>query len=178
MPTISLACELYLGHLSIPSSKPNQRLTLPHHDLFHFRDKNRMIARLIGGLQPTLEIRNRAIENRRSMLRMAEPRSGFSLGAVVSQRRRPGRVGIILRNRRVALREHIDPEALASVQVRMRASIMVDADQHERRIERHRSERIGGHAFDFAGFSRTLVANRDDGDAGRKRAQSTSKFCG
>jgi len=43
--------------------------------------------------------------------------------------------------------------------------VLIYADENEKRVERDRSEGVGGHAVNLAGFA----LNSDDGDAGRER---------
>ena len=69
-------------------------------------------------------------------------------------------------------RQHVYSKAFLGVKVRMSSRSMVDANQHQRRIERDRGEGIGGHAMYLA-----LEVHRDDGYAGRETSQRLAEFC-
>ena len=71
-------------------------------------------------------------------------------------------------------RKAVLPAFVACVRASLRVSPrpMVYTNQHQRRIERHRSESVGRHALHLA-----LVVHRYDGHSGRKASQSLAEFC-
>ena len=77
------------------------------------------------------------------------------------------RAGIVFRNGLLVFRQHIYSKPLLGVQVGVSAGPMVDANQHQRRIERNRSKGIGGHPLHLA-----LVVHGNDSHSGRKTSQS------
>ena len=73
------------------------------------------------------------------------------------------RARVILRDCLLVAAEHIHPEPLARVKMSVGARAMIHADQHQRRIERHRCECVRRHAVDF-----TILVYGNDRDAGRE----------
>ena len=78
---------------------------------------------------------------------------------------------VIFRDGPLLLCQHVYSETLPGMQVRVSARLLVYAHQHQRRIQRHRSEGIGRHAMDF-----TLLIDRDYRDPGRKTTQRFAEF--
>jgi len=78
---------------------------------------------------------------------------------------------VVLGNGLLSFAEHIDAEAFFGVQMGMGPSFMIDADQHQQRIEGNRTESVGGHAMNFA-----VEIDGDDGDSGGETAHSFAEF--
>src|SRR5215472_1932508 len=156
-------------HLPILPAKEQQRGSISHHLILHFRDENRMIARLLGRLQPALQISQRTVQHWRSMARAIKPRPGFVLRVFMGALR----TGIVVRDYPLLRGEHVDAEALFGVQVRMGTSHGFHADQHQHVIERNRREGIGSHAVHFA-----VEIHRDDGHPGGEAAHGLAEIGG
>ena len=164
--TRAVANDLQILHLSpfpVLPAKEQQRIALLHHDILDFRNKDRVIPGILGRVQPAFQVRQRTVQNRRAVAGAVEARSGFGFGVFM----RAFRTGIILRNGSLILAQHIDPKALLGMQMRVRARAVVDANQHQHGIERHRGKRVGRHAVDFA-----IEVDRNDGDPGGKSTPS------
>src|SRR5262249_34966052 len=70
--------------------------------------------------------------------------------------------------------QEVDAEAAGLAKRRIALALMVDADQHERRIERDRREGAGGETCG----AEVGVAGRHDRDAGREVSEATTKIVG
>ncbi len=80
-------------------------------------------------------------------------------------------IGIVLGNGGLALRQNIDPKALARCQMGMGLRLVVDAHQHQLRLQRYRGKRVGGHAMHPA-----IVVDGNNRDAGGKRRHRPPKL--
>ncbi len=145
-----------------------QRIASAHHYLFDFRDKNRMVARVLRAMQPALKIGERAVQHRRTVRGAIEmrPRLPFGMAMVL------GRARIVFRNDALIFRQNIHSKPLLGMQMSVGAGALVDADQYQRRIERDGTERVRGHAVHFA-----LVVHCNHRHSGRKAAQGAPEFC-
>ena len=140
----------------IVRAEKDQRLSFPHDNLFHFADKDCVVARVTRVLQATLEIRQSTMQYRCPLSCAVETRAGLlSAGGLAVG------IGIMLGNGSLALRQNIDSEAFAGSEVGVGLRFVVDAYQHQLRLERNRSEGIGRHAVHPA-----VVVDRNDGDTG------------
>src|SRR2546423_9094547 len=79
---------------------------------------------------------------------------------------------IIFRNVTLILRQHIHSEALLGVKVGMSSRLVIDANQHQLWIERHRRESISCHAVYVA-----FVVHGDHRNSGGKAPHRFTKFC-
>lgn len=79
---------------------------------------------------------------------------------------------VVFRNGPLVLRQDVHSETLPGMQMRMSSRPPVHAHQHQGRVQRHRSEGVGGHAMNF-----TFLIDSDHGDTSRKTTQRSAKFC-
>jgi hypothetical protein len=112
--------------LPIPSPKIQQRIPRPHDDILHFRNKDRMVARVFRGLQAALKISQSSVQDWCAMLRPIEACSRLALGVPVVGIR----IGIIFRNNSLILRQNIYSETLPGMQVSVGTRFVIDADKH------------------------------------------------
>src|SRR5579871_625604 len=133
-------------HLAVFPAKKKKRITRIHDYVFDFRNEDRMVASVLGGVEAALEIRQRAVQDRRALGRAVETRSGFGLGAFV----RAFGTGVVIGDGALVLTEDVDPKTLLGVEMRVGTGGTVDAEQHQQRIERYRSKGICGHAVDLS----------------------------
>ena len=138
-----------------------QRIASAHHYLLNLSNKNCVVAGILRAMQPALEIRQRAIEHRRAVGGAIEVRPRLPLGMAMVL----GRARVVFGNDALVLRQHIHSKALPGMQVSVGAGTMVHANQHQRRIERNRTEGVGGHAVYC-----TFVVHRDYRHPSRKTA--------
>jgi hypothetical protein len=92
-------------------------------------------------------------------------------GLLLSPFMRTDGASVILRDRSLALRQHIHTEPFLRLQVGMGARLLVHANQHQERLQRNRSERVGSHAVHFA-----FIIDRDYRDSGCEGSERSSKF--
>jgi len=81
------------------------------------------------------------------------------------------RTRIVLRNRSLVFAEHIDAETLFRMQMVVGARAVVDTNQHEHGIQRHRSKRVGRHTVDLA-----VEVYGDDCHPGGEGSHSFAEF--
>jgi hypothetical protein len=113
------------------------------------------------------------------------PGHGFGIGV--------GAIGarIVLGNRPLVFRKHINAEPFSGMQMSVRAGLAIDADQHQRGIERNGSKGVRRHAMNCAvngamSFSAGFPLNhttpffteieRDNGHARGEAAHRLAKF--
>src|SRR5579862_2563279 len=159
------------SHLPVLPPKEQQWLTLPHQYVLNFCDKDGVVARRLRRVQTALQVRERPIQHRSAMLRPVKSGSGLGFGALLVA------LGAreILRNCPLILAEYINPESLLRVQVSVRARRMIHANQHQRRIERHRRKRVGGHTMDTT-MPFSFQVNGDDGHPGGELPHRSSEL--
>src|SRR5207302_926349 len=129
--------------------------------------KNGMVAGFLRRLQLAFQISQRVVQNGSALRRAIKTRPSLLLGVLVGVYW----PRVIFGNHPLVLRQDVDSEALLGMQMSMGPRTMVDADQQQRRIERHGSEGIGGHAMDFA-----LQVESDDGHSRGKASHRLSEF--
>ncbi len=117
--------------------------------------------------QAAFQIRQRAMQHGRAMPGTIEAGSGLGLGSLVSSLR----TRVVLGNCPLIFAEHVDAEAFLGVQVFVGARAVVNADQHQHRVERHRGESVGGHAMNFA-----AEVHRNDGHPGGEASHRLAEF--
>jgi hypothetical protein len=161
-----LLCDIR-AYFSVLALEEQQRIALIDYDLFHFRDKDRVIAGFLGRVESAFEIGQRSVEHRRAMGSPVEPRAGLGFGAIM----RPLRPRIVLRNRPLIITQHVHPESFLGMQMRVRPRAVIHANQHQHGIERHRRKRIRGHSVHF-----TIEINRDNRDPSRETSHGFSKL--
>lgn len=142
----------------IVGTKKDQGLPIADHNIFYFSDEYRVISGIARVLQAAFKIGQRPVQNRGPMRRTIEARSGL-----LSAGRLAVGIGIVLGNGCLPLRKNIDSKALARCQMGMGLRFVIDADQYELRIKRHRGEGVGGHAVHPA-----VVVDGNNGDTGGK----------
>lgn len=135
-----------------------------HDDMFDLRNKNGVISCLLRRLQAAFQIGQRPVQHRSSVLRPVKPRSSFGLFTS----RNLYRPSIILRYWALIFCQNVNPESLSRMQMGMRACAAIHAHQQKQRIERYGSQRIGGHAVNFA-----VQVHGDDADSG---GESSHRF--
>ena len=139
--------RLGVGGCDVPISSAviEQRVASAHHDFLDFSDKNRVIARILGAMQPALEVGQGAVEHRGTVRRAIKVRSRLLFGMAMVL----GGAGIVFGDDLLVVGQHVYPKTLPGMQVSVGAGAMVNANQHQRRIERHRAESVGGHTVNF-----------------------------
>ena len=158
--TVTLAfCRL---DLSILAPEIEQRLALPHHHFLNFRNEDGVVTRILRGVQTTFQISQRVVQHRGAVGGAVETGASF-LFSVMRGRRG---TGVVLGYRPLTRRQHVYPKALAGVQVGVRSGLVVNANQHQQRIERHGGKGVRGHAMHLA-----FVVHGDDRDPGSEAAQ-------
>ncbi len=145
-----------------------QRIASAHHDFLDFRDENGVVARILRAMQPALEVGQSAVEHRSPMGGAIKVRPRLALGVAMVL----GRARVVFGNGPLALGQHIHSKPLLGMQVSVSSGALVHANQHQRRIERHGTESVGGHAVHFA-----FVVQRNHRDSGRKTAERAAEFC-
>ena len=81
-----------------------------------------------------------------TVLRAVEAGSRLALSGAV----RRVRIGVILRNRRLAFCQYIYSKTFLRMQVSVCSRLLIDANQHQQGIQRYRGECVGSHAVNFA----------------------------
>src|ERR1700691_1393124 len=107
------------------------------------------------------------MQYRSAMLRAVKASPGLGFGVIVVALR----PGVVIRDRPLVFAEHVDPEPLSGMQMRMRARVVIHANQHQRWIERYRGKGVGGHTVDAA-----LEVDRDDRHPGGELSHCSSKL--
>lgn len=79
---------------------------------------------------------------------------------------------IIFGNAALIFAQHIHPEPLFGMQVAMRSSTVVYADQHQHGIERYRGKSVRRHPMNLA-----IQVQRNDRNPGCKATHGLSKLC-
>ena len=157
-----------LANLAIFAGKEQQRGAFAHDEFFDFRDKNRVVAGVLRGVQAAFEIRQRAAQYGRAVFRALEFCARFFCRAIVRTRR----ASVVLGNCALGFGEDVHSEALLGVQVGVGTSFLIDADQHQHGVERDRGEGVGGHAVDFA-----FGVQGDNSDAGGEASEGLAEVC-
>src|SRR5260370_2608784 len=130
-----------------------QRDDLTQHD--------QVIAGAVRLPQPTVERRRRVDQNRAAGYAWFE---GHSVEHRRANRAVP--VGEPARDVLLSGGEHVDDEPSGPLDQAEAAAGLIEADQHEHRVERHRREGVDRHAVHVA----IVAGHGDDGDSGRERA--------
>ena len=140
----------------VAAAVEEQRRSLAVADVLDLAEEERVVAAPVGAHDARDEMRERAFDERR-VANDLEQRLRRVLGDAA---REP--VG----QRRLALLEHADAVARALAQQPVHPRAPVDRDQHERRPQRDRHERVGGHAVHLLADARG-----DHRDAGREHPE-------
>ena len=122
-----------------------------------------MVAAIISIGGPALKIRDAVGEYRR----VAEARCPFDIGEFVVRG-----FGKLVRKCLLRHPEHIDRKVTGVLENAQARRINHQTPEHERRIERHRGERIAGYAVGLS----VGPGGRDDGDAGGIGAERVAKI--
>src|ERR1019366_5817709 len=131
-----------------------------------FRDKNRVVAGVLRGMEAAFQVCQRSLQYRSPMASPVEGRPGFGEGL--------GRaiwVGIVLGNGCLVFRQHIHSEALLSLQMGVSLRLMIHANQHQLWLQRNRGKGVGRHPVNLAS-----VVQSNDGDPGGKTAHRLAEF--
>jgi hypothetical protein len=153
----------------VSSTVENQWTAVGCFDLFYFADKNRVVSAVTCRDEFAVELRQRPLEHRRTALGVAEPDAQSLRGFAVLLN-----LGKIFRKLFLMFSKDIDPKSLLGMKERMSACRPIDADQHKKRLERNRSERVRGHAMDVA----PPIRDRNDRDSGGEmRKRLAESFC-
>ncbi len=126
-----------------------------------------MVPGLLNGLKTALQIRQRSVQHGSSVACSIKTRSGFGFSAFV------GTLGasVVLGNGPLILTKNIDAETFLGVKVGVGSSGVINANQHQHRVERHGGECVRSHAMDFA-----VEVKRDNGDASGEGAHGLPEF--
>jgi hypothetical protein len=87
----------HLPYRSVLGLKIKQRIPLFHNDVLYFSDENGVIARVLAGMQSALQISERPVQHRRSMLGAVKARAGFFFGSIMGAVRKGVILGVIPR---------------------------------------------------------------------------------
>jgi 7,8-didemethyl-8-hydroxy-5-deazariboflavin synthase CofG subunit len=155
-----------LAKHAVLAAKIEQRLAVTHDDVLDFGDKDSVIARVLRSVQAAFKVSQRAVQNGRTVLGAFKAGACFFGGAVVGSRW----TRVVFRNRPLIFGENVHAKTLLGMKMSVRAGALVDAHQHQHRIERYRGECVRGHAVDFV-----FGVQRDHGDAGRKASESLAE---
>ena len=148
------------------AAKKQQRLTFPHYYIFDFANEDGVISGGLRRMQTAFEISESALQYRSAVRGALEARSGsFGLLMILDRAR------IVFRNRLLIAPQNVYAEAFPAVQMCVRSSAMIHANQNQHGIERHRTKRIRCHAMNLA-----VLIHRDDGDAGRETSHGITKI--
>ena len=123
LPTHSLT---FRPDLPIFAPEVQQRVSMPYHDILDFRNKDRVVARVLRGMQAALQISQRAVQDWSTMLRAFEAGSSLSLRVLVGR----ARIGIVLRNGALVHLQNIHSKTFPGMQVSVSPRTMIDAHQH------------------------------------------------
>lgn len=157
-----------LSDFAVLAAEEQKRAAISHDDLFDLGDEDGVIAGILSSVQPAFQVGQRAMQNRRAVLGAFEARSSFFGSPVV----RSHGARVVLRNCALAFGQDVHTETLLRVQVGVRAGALINADEHQHRVERYRGECIGGHAVNLV-----VRVQRNHGDAGRETTQRYSEIC-
>src|SRR5271163_304863 len=75
-PFNALLCYFPARPAILPAEE-QERFALPHHHVFDLRNKDGVVTRLLGRLQPALQIRQRPVQDRSPLRRAVKARPGF-----------------------------------------------------------------------------------------------------
>src|ERR1700690_3041181 len=82
----SAPLTLFRPDLPVSAPEIQQRISRPHYHVFDFRNKDRMVSRVLRGVQAALEIGQGAMQDRGAMLRAIKASSGLLLSVLVGRR--------------------------------------------------------------------------------------------
>src|SRR5689334_14845620 len=116
-----------------------------------------------------VEVHERVVEHGRSAAHLPIANAETVSGVGISLR-----VGKKLRQRLLAVLQYADTKTPAIVEMQVGLGEVVDTDKHQRRPQRDRAERTGGHSV----YLTVLQFNRDDGNAAGKAAKRGAKLIG
>jgi len=155
-----------LADFTVLAAKEEQRLSVANDDFLDLGDEDGVITGVLRRVQAAFQICQRALQNGRAVLGALKARACFLGSTIVGS----CRARIILRNSPLILAQYVHPEALLRVQMRVGTGALVDAHQHQHRVERHRGERVRRHAVHLV-----VGIERNYGDAGRKASQGLAE---
>src|SRR5581483_7062379 len=150
---------------AIFTAEEKQRFTFAHHNIFNLGDEDGVITRVLRGMQLALEVSQGAAQHRRTVLSTVKARSHF-FGVLTFDGAR-----IVLGDRPLFLREHVDAEALSSVQVSVCPRPVIHTHQHQHGIERYGCKRISRHAV-----YRASIVHCHHGYTGGKCSHGSAKI--
>src|SRR5437879_6151318 len=107
----------FLAHFLIFAPKEQQRLSFANYDVFHLRNEDGMVPRLLRRMQPALQISQRHMQNGSAVLRALKARRGFLFCVLV----RPSRPRIVFGNTTLLCAENINTEPLLGLKMGMSA---------------------------------------------------------
>lgn len=145
------------GKLAVLTSKEDQRLTGKQFGGLNFSQKNRMVARDVGGDYPANDLRKGVFDKRNAGWRPAktDAKTGFGFGSLFG-------LGEVDRDSLLMCFQNADAKKTVLFEKREEVAALVHANERQERIERDRREGIGGHAIGRTGGT----SDGDDGDAG------------
>ena len=119
---------MLIGNSDLPilASKIQQRIARPHHDILHFCNENRMVSRILRGVQAALKISQSSVQDWCAMPRPIEACSRLALSVAVVR----SWISIVFRNGPLILRQNIYSETLPGMQVSVGTRFVIDADKH------------------------------------------------
>ena len=129
---------------------------------FHVAEEDLVVAAVVAVDDAAFEVRRRAVDQRDAVLAQAV-RHAFEL--VFVRAREAQRELVLLRA------EHVHAEVRRGAKRGQAGRVARQAPEHQRRVERHRAERVSGQPEEAA----LGVARRDDRDAGREGAERVAQ---
>jgi len=169
----TLACKMQAlppsrsrGEAAVLAAMEEERLAIVAGHAFDFADEDGVIA---GGMfrdEIAGEMGQRPFQQRNTALCPLKTDAQLLLdfGSLFAFREMLGE-GLL------AFAENADAKAALRFEERQKASIVGHANEDQKRLERDRSEGVGGHAMNAAGFA----FDGDDGDAGGESARDTTE---
>ena len=145
----------------VPAAVKEQRRAFAVADVLDLPEEQRVVAAPVAPHNPGHELRERALDERRVA---DDLEAGISIVGA-----RPAREPV--GERRLPLLQHAHPEVPALPEQRVQPRPPVDRDQHERRPQRHRHERVGRHAVHLLAHPR-----RDHRHPGREHPERPAEL--
>ena len=138
----------------------DQRLALGETRAQHAADENQVVAAVHRGIDTALQPGQAPLDQRAAALARRMRHACELVGA--RRREMP---------RQLALpsRQHVDGEQARALEGRQRRRVAAQAPQHQRRIERHGRERVGGQSLE-------LALRRARGDHGHPRRKAPERL--
>src|SRR5260370_39982864 len=159
--------DLALGSdLSVLAAKKEKRLARMDFGSVDLGDKNRVISGQIGGDDRTRQLREGPIDNWYTLLHPAVANAQALLRSGIERT-----LGEVLRPSLLVHFQHADAEMPVFLEHGQQTRAMVDANKHQRRVQRNGSERVCGHAVHLP---RGALSGAT-GDAGNEMSQGLAE---